>query len=82
MVGRKRNSTFKWLKERVWQEVSNWKKNFLSQVGREILIKAVFQAIPVYTMSLYQLPKSLCAKITSLIVKFWWDTEKCMHKIH
>lgn len=60
LVGKKKHLTFKWLKDRIWQKLNNWKNNFLSQVGKEVLIKAVLKAIPIYTMSLYQLPKSLC----------------------
>ena len=43
----------------------------LSQAGREILIKAVVQAIPTYTMSYLKLPLGLCNEFESLIRKFW-----------
>lgn len=54
----------------------------LSQAGREILIKAVIQAIPTYTMSCFKLPKGLINEIESLIQKFWWGYRGEQRKIH
>lgn len=40
--------------------------------GEEVLIKAVAQAIPTYTMSLFKLPEGTIAKIHRLLQNFWW----------
>lgn len=48
----------------------------LSKAGREILIKAVAQAIPNYTMSCLKLPVSLCDDINSIITRFWWGQKE------
>ena len=44
----------------------------LSQAGKKILIKAVAQAIPTYTMSVFKLLDTLCDEMTSMIHAFWW----------
>lgn len=41
VVGKSRVNTFRNIKERIWQKINNWKKKFLTQVGREVLIKTV-----------------------------------------
>jgi hypothetical protein len=40
--------------------------------GKEILLKAVPQAIPTYAMSVYKLPKVICKGISSTIARYWW----------
>ena len=44
-------------------------------------MKAVLQAIPTYTMSVFKLPKSLCHGINALFSKFWWGNQKNDSKI-
>ncbi|XP_042951227.1 uncharacterized protein LOC122283931 [Carya illinoinensis] len=71
IVGRSRYNAFKHLKERVWLKVNNWKNKFLSQAGKEVLLKAVVQAIPTYSMSVFLLPRKLCKEITAVMARFW-----------
>ena len=72
LVGLAKKKSFSLIKERIWKKLKGWKEKLLSQVGREILIKAVIQAIPTYTMSCLKLPKGLIRDIETLIRKFWW----------
>ncbi|XP_042980139.1 uncharacterized protein LOC122310310 [Carya illinoinensis] len=51
MVGRSKYNSFRIIKERVWAKLHNWKNLFLTQAGKEFLLKAVVQAIPTFTMS-------------------------------
>ena len=59
-VGRAKKETFSYIRERVWHKIQGWKEKLLSQAGREILIKAVIQAMPTFTMGCFKLPKNLC----------------------
>ena len=44
----------------------------LSKAGKEVLIKAVAQSIPTYTMNVFQLPMKLCDELNAMCAKFWW----------
>jgi ribonuclease HI len=79
LVGKSRTTAFRSIIERVRKRLQDWKLKFLSQAGKEILLKAVIQAIPAYCMNIFLLPKNLCKEINSLMQRFWWgrkDKEK------
>lgn len=63
-----------YLVDRVWHKLSRWKEKLLSQVGKEIMIKTVIQALPDYTMQYFLLLKCICNKIICLIRNFWWGS--------
>ena len=46
MVGRGKKKAFNRIKDQVGRKIAGWKGRLLSNVGREILIKAVAQATP------------------------------------
>jgi len=86
-VGKARSQAFSYITERVQNKLNNWKVTFfffffLSQAGKEILLKAVFQAIPTYCMGVFQLPQSLCKKINGMMHSFWWSHMTTSSKIH
>jgi hypothetical protein len=82
LVGKSRTSAFKGIKERVWKRIQDWKFKFLSQAGKEILLKAVIQAIPTYCMSVFKIPKALCSEINSMMEKFYWGHKEKDKRIH
>ncbi|XP_065625285.1 uncharacterized protein LOC136065684 [Quercus suber] len=82
MVGRKKKESFIYIKERIWEKLQGWKEKLLSQVGREVLLKAIVQAISTFAMSCFQLPMSLCHEIEVLIKNFFWGQCGERQKIH
>ena len=54
LVGRAKYQTFSYLKDRVWKKLQGWKGIMLSRASKELLIKAVIQAIPTYNMGVFQ----------------------------
>lgn len=62
-VGKSKYQIFGNLNDRIWSKINNWKHDFLFQVGKEILLKVVVQAILIYIMSMFLLFKKLCKDI-------------------
>jgi hypothetical protein len=81
-VGKSRNDAVKYILEKVSLRLKNWKVKFLSQAGKEILLIAVIQAIPTYSMGVLQLPISLCKELNQLMQNFWWSHMSNNSKIH
>ena len=71
LIGRRKYETFSFLKERVWRKLQGWKGKLLSKAGKEVLIKAVAQSIPTYTMGVFQLPGKLCDELDAMCARFW-----------
>ncbi|KAH9784956.1 reverse transcriptase domain-containing protein [Citrus sinensis] len=73
MIGRKRSGFFNDIKLRVSSKITNWQHKFFSCGGKEVLIKAVAQAVPAYAMSVFKLPLSTCNDIQqALVAKQSW----------
>ena len=72
VIGKSKNQVFAEIKEKVGKKLSGWKEKMLYVGGKEVLIKAITQAIPTYTMSCFQLPKGLCEDPERIERNFWW----------
>lgn len=71
-VGRQKKALFCFMKERLQQRMQGWSARMLSRAGKEILLKSVAQAMPNHLMSVYLLPKDLCAELERMMNSFWW----------
>ncbi|EEC68693.1 hypothetical protein OsI_37162 [Oryza sativa Indica Group] len=56
--GRMNKGRLQSLQSKIWKRLIQWGEKFLSSGGKEVLVKAVIQAIPVYVMGLFKLPDS------------------------
>ena len=81
-VGRSKKANLLCIKERVWSKIRGWKEKLHSQAGKEILLKAMVQAILAYSMSCFKLPTTLCNEIETMIRKFWWGQRGNRRKVH
>ncbi|XP_014757848.1 uncharacterized protein LOC106866712 [Brachypodium distachyon] len=57
--GRMNKGKFQSLQEKLSKRVLQWGENSLSQGGKEVMIKAVAQAIPTYVMGVFKLPAGI-----------------------
>lgn len=69
------------IQEKLQGRLEGWFAQSLSQGGKEVLIKSVALALPVYAMSCFRLSKDLCAKLTSALTEFWWSNGSNRHKL-
>lgn len=79
---RSKTQALQWLKERIWNKLQGWKEKLLSPAGKEVLIKAVIQAMPSYVMSVFLLPKNFCDDISRMVSRFWWSQSNRDRGIH
>ena len=64
-VGHSKNGTFKYLRDRVWEKIKGWMEKLLSAAGKEVLIKSMLQATPMFSMSYFKFAKKItCRKLT------------------
>lgn len=69
--GRMNKGKLQSLQEIIWKRVIQWGENLLSSGGKEVLIKAVIQAILVYVIGIFKLPESVCEDLNKLTRNFW-----------
>ena len=81
LIGRGKKKAFSRIKDQVGRRIAGWKGELLSRAGREILIKAVAQATPTYTMSCFKLLDSLCMDLNSMVRNFWWGQKENERKM-
>lgn len=69
------------IKEKLEGRLQGWYTQTLSMGAKEVLIKFVALALLIYAMSVFQLPKELCGRLTSAIVEYWWNSGDKKRKI-
>jgi len=63
-------------------KLNGWKEKLISKGGKEVLIKAVVQAIPQYAMAIFKIPTSICKSVERKIARFWWQNNSTKPGIH
>lgn len=73
LIGRNGKEAFRYIKERMAQHTKTWFEKSLSRAGKEVMIKAVGQAIPIYVMGVVQIPDKLWKDMEIILSKFFWN---------
>ncbi|KAF4349050.1 hypothetical protein F8388_008797 [Cannabis sativa] len=63
---------FGFLVDKMARRIEGWKSRLLSLAGRSTLIQSVDMSVPIYTMSTFLIPKSICVALDKLVRRFWW----------
>ena len=83
LVGLDRVDCFTDLIDKLCNRLAGYKENILSYGSKEILLKAVAQAIPACAMSVFKLMKQVIKGIIDAMSRYWWgdeDNQKHMHR--
>jgi hypothetical protein len=57
---------------------NGWKEKILSSGEKEVLLKAIAQAVASYAMSVFKIPKQICKRTSTAISNFWWGDGGCI----
>lgn len=71
-----------YIKDKLKSRVNGWFARSLSMGGKEVILKDVALAMPVYAMSCFKLPITSCENLTSAMADFWWNVVEHKRKIH
>ena len=80
--GKSKVNTFKEMHDWINKKVMGWKEKLISKAGREMLIKTISQAILIYSMSLFKIPKAIKDSINTTLAKYWWGQTNDEKKIY
>nr|XP_025675778.1 uncharacterized protein LOC112776041 [Arachis hypogaea] len=72
IVQKSKKATFGAIKDKVQKRIMGRKRSILSSGGRHTLLRAVGEAIFIYTLSCFKLPDTLLTEIHSMLSQFWW----------
>lgn len=64
MVGRSKKEAFC---DRMSVKVNSWSNCYLSQGRKEVYVKTVLQALPIFSLSCFLFPKTLCYELESIM---------------
>jgi hypothetical protein len=74
IVGADQSDCFQFLVDRICKRIIG--------CGKEVLLKAIAQAIPSYAMSVFKIPQKICKGIIAAMSKFWWGDGANQRKMH
>ena len=81
-IGRRKKEIFDYVIEKVKQRTRKWSHKFLSEGGKEVLLKTIAIAVPVYTMNVFKLPKGTAEEINKVLAQYWWSKSSKKKPMH
>lgn len=81
-LGGLKTKFFNLLRLECLKKLNGWKETVLSQVDKEIIIKNVVQAIPIYVMSCFFFLVNIILFFNSMVLQFFWGGSESNNKLH
>ena len=70
--GHSKRAVFENVRERIESRMAGWVEQFLSQAGKEILIKVMAMTMPNHAMGCFKLPIGVCKDMEKAVRNYWW----------
>ncbi|KAM1385218.1 hypothetical protein PS2_031366 [Malus domestica] len=70
--GLSKKAVFEEIRDKIEARLAGWLEQFLSQAGKEVLVKAVAMALPNFAMSCFKLPIGVCRDVEKTVRSYWW----------
>ena len=64
------------------KRLSSWKRQYISKGGRLTLIRSSLSSLPIYFLSLFRIPKSVCSRLEKIQRDFLWGGGNLERKLH
>ena len=70
------------VEDRFRKRLASWKSQFISKGGRLTLIQSILSSLPIYCLSLFRMPVSICKRLEKIQREFMWSGGSLKKKIH
>lgn len=80
--GKSKKESLGFIRDKIERKVQGWGNKDLNHAGKEVLIKAVVQVIPMYPFMCFKAPLSLCSSLNLVVSDFLWGRGDKGMKIH
>lgn len=57
--------------DKIGKRVHGWRSKMLNFFGREVMIKSVINAIPIFPITCFKFPKRTCSELDSMVANFY-----------
>ena len=64
------------------KRLTSWKSQYISKAGRLTLIQSTLSSLPIYCLSLFRMPVSICSRLEKIQREFLWSGGSLVKKIH
>lgn len=78
---RRKSDMFTYIVDKVKAVTQGWSQKYLSPGCKEVLLKSIALAMPIFSMNVFRLLKEVCDEINRVLARFWWGSgeNKGMH---